>query len=296
MRIKVAVLGATGMLGGMVCKTGGSHKTFGFTRKDINIESADDTYETLDNSYLLELKPDFIVNCIGAIKPQFKGDITEAVYTNAIFPREIASWVDMQNSWGELPSTKLIHITTDCVYDGLYGGYTESSPHNAIDDYGKSKSLGEPENCMVLRTSIIGPEWNGNKRSLVEWLISNSGGKVSGFTNHIWNGITTLELSKCIGQIIDKDLYSPGTHHIYSEDINKFDLLRLMNSRWELGIQIEPAHATQYCNRTLRTEKNLNSILSVATQTQMAIELKPYIQREENAQDYDSVRHQARLH
>jgi len=270
--MKVAVLGDTGMLGGMLkryLETREGIDVVGFSRKDglkvcptyhLPFEIA----ETLDGV-------DYIVNCIGAIKPVFSDSsrLIEAIYTNAIFPHEL---VEM------FPDTKVIHITTDCVFDGLDGCYTEKSLHNALDDYGKSKSLGESDDCMVIRTSIIGPEWGGNKRSLVEWVISNAGRELNGFANHIWNGLTTLELSRCIGDIMVNDMYANGVVHLYSNDISKYELLQLLNNAWELGIIVSPVPAKMFCNRTLRTTKGLNSILKPKRMHEMFEELRCFIE------------------
>ena len=260
-KMKIAILGHTGMLGGAVSKVLKEH--FDIIKPQIRVEG--DGY-TVDKIHMFCSRADVIVNCIGAIKPQFKGDITNQIYTNAIFPRELANY-------GEERGKKVIHITTDCVFDGKSGKYTEDSTHNPEDAYGKSKSLGEPNNCMVLRTSIIGPEFGGNKRSLVEWLLSNEGGEVSGYTNHLWNGVTTLELGRCIKRVIDERLYEHGTFHIHSEDINKYDLLSLMNESWGLGIKINQTEASTSCDRTMRSVKPLNDKLEVSTQEKMAKDL-----------------------
>ena len=129
---------------------------------------------------------------------------------------------------------------------------------------------------MVLRTSIIGPE-RGTNKSLVEWLLSNKGGKVNGFTNHIWNGLTTLELSKCINAIIHEDLYQEGTHHLFSSDVTKLDMLRIMSDAWALCIEVHPTEAKEPCNRALRTAKTLNSVVRPTSYVEMIEELREYI-------------------
>lgn len=269
--MKVVVLGDTGMLGGMLKRFLEDKKDIevvGLSRKDDFIV---DHYSPVDE--LMQLIPndvDYIVNCIGAIKPVFndKKRLTNAIFTNAVFPRELANIC-------ELDGINLIHITTDCVFDGLDGGYTEKSVHNPTDMYGKSKSLGEPENCMVLRTSIIGPEWNGNKRSLVSWFLNT--GNANGYDNHIWNGLTTLELSRCIYDIITNELYSGGTYHLFSNDVTKYELLRIMESWWKRGTAVNKTSAPWSCNRTLRTVKNLNSILKPNSINFMIGAIRKYI-------------------
>lgn len=285
--IKVALLGNTGMLGGMVEQNLSSYKGLEVTcfNRNSGFEVAPDLDWIIQHSLERVVREkyitywpggtdfDFVINCIGAIKPVFndKRKLLDAIYTNAVFPRQLADWCEGK--------TKLIHITTDCVFDGQIGGYTEKSLHNALDEYGKSKSLGEPHNCMVLRTSIIGPEWNGNKRSLVEWLLSNNGKEVNGFTNHFWNGLTTLELSDCIARIMLGNLFQEGTFHLFSDSISKFRLLKLMVSTWGLDIEVNPLRADEFCNRTLETVKNLNAALKPKGLPKMIEELKPFIEK-----------------
>lgn len=274
--MNVVVLGDTGMLGGMLRRYLEEVEVdvIGVSRKDgLAIHPVYHTASFLNKIPAL-LNPDYIINCIGAIKPVFndKNRLTEAIYTNAIFPHELIGW----NHRFEV-GAKIIHITTDCVFDGRDGYYTEVSPHNPLDEYGKSKSLGEPEDCMVIRTSIIGPEWGGNKRSLVEWVLSQRGKEINGFTNHMWNGLTTLELSMLIADIMMNDLYYEGIQHLFSNDVNKYELLKWMNRIWDLGIKVNKAEADTSCNRTLRTTKKLNGLLQPQTTFGMLENLKPYI-------------------
>ena len=275
--MRVVVLGDTGMLGGMVVKyleTQEDLHVIGISRRDgLAIHPSYNMVSLLNKIPALN-SPDYIINCIGAIKPVFndKTRLQEGIYTNAIFPHELEEW----NHRFEV-GARIIHITTDCVFNGYLGGYTESSPHNPLDEYGKSKSLGEPEDVMVLRTSIIGPEWNGNKRSLVEWLLSQKGKEVNGFSNHMWNGVTTLELARMIGDIIHRDLWSKGTKHLYSHDVNKYELINLMNKTWELGIKVNEAEAKSFCNRTLRTIYQLNSLLEPNNMVDMIQDLSSFM-------------------
>ena len=270
--MKVAILGDTGMLGGMLKRYLEKNEidVVGFSRKDgLEIHPGYKIPKEIDNTLC---SVDYIINCIGAIKPVFnnKSRLCEAIYANAIFPHELIELY---------PIAKVIHITTDCVFDGSVGCYTEESEHNPVDEYGKSKSLGESTDCMVLRTSIIGPEWNGNKRSLLEWFLGQYKNSINGYTNHIWNGITTLELSRCIFDIIQKNLYSNGIHHLFSTDVTKYELLRIMESWWKRGIAINSVEAPYSCNRTLRTTKTLNDILKPKSTSAMIEDLSPFISK-----------------
>ncbi len=271
--MRITVLGASGMAGGMVVRylSDNGYDVSAITRKELNVSTKADMYREV-NHVISAYEPEYVINCIGAIKPMFKGDIIDAIYTNAIFPRILADVCD------DLYSS-LIHITTDCVFSGTTGKYTENSFHDPLDDYGKSKSLGEPIfcGCMVLRTSIIGPEWNGNKRSPVEWFLSKKGEEVNGFTNHFGNGITTLQLAKYVDKIIKDDLYENGIFHIFSHDINKQELLSLMDYIWHLDIKVNPIEAIPACNRTLRTNKDLMTKLGMVDIDLMLLDMKKYI-------------------
>jgi dTDP-4-dehydrorhamnose reductase len=195
--------------------------------------------------------------------------LAENIVVNSVFPRVMADFCQ-HNHIG------FIHITTDCVFDGRDGFYTENSIHNALDDYGRTKSLGEPNNCMVIRTSIIGPE-KGTKKSLVEWLLSQNHKGVRGFTNHMWNGVTTMELANVLNFIIRRGLVTKGLYHIYSDDVTKAELLHKMIKHWGLDIQVDEQPAPDHCNRTLRTVKDLCSIVEPRSLDDMLQDIRPFI-------------------
>lgn len=256
---KVIILGSTGMLGNEVLM----HflKAEGF---DVNSSVRDGRFKigcnfffdpTIDNVASLPFA-DFYINAIGVIKPHMLKDLKTSIYINSIFPRELADECEKRDS-------KLIHITTDCVFSGKNGNYNEYSLHDALDEYGKSKSLGEPENCMVVRTSIIGPELH-NKVSLISWVQAQTGKEINGFTNHLWNGITTLQYAKVCEKIINENLYSNGLYHIHSPNtVNKFELVTIIDYKYKVGARITPVEASTVVDRTMSTEKDLCEKLSI---------------------------------
>lgn len=273
--MKIVVLGNTGMLGHMVqhvLKTrNGNHLGHieGYSRTGFDVYPRSLNQLGSKLSRMFGYNADYIINCIGAIKPVFDNPlkISDAIYTNAVFPRQLATW-------GELTDTKIIHITTDCVYDGWIGPYKESHPHSAHDTYGMSKSLGEPDNCMVLRTSIIGPEVFGRSRSLMSWIKSQNGKEIKGFTNHIWNGVTTLELSRIIFDIIYEELYDTDLYHIFADDITKCEMVKEIIKQYRLNIKVEEfEHPAGKVDRTLRTERELNDLVIPQDFTGMIEEL-----------------------
>jgi len=269
--MRVAILGQDGMLGHVVKKAferEGLYEIIGFGRESLDIYPRKLNAMGVKLSMLMGFETDYVINCIGAIKPTFAAtqDHSVPIYTNAVFPHQLATW-------GELTNTNVVHITTDCVYSGNLGKYVEDSPHDALDNYGKSKSLGEPENAMVLRTSIFGPERGGRKRSLLEWIKGQEGKSINGFSNHYWNGLTTLELANCLVDIVDADLWTKGLFHVFSEDVTKFDMLRTICDMYNLDVTVNE-HETDACiDRTLRTTKDLNGYLQPAGFSNMVAEL-----------------------
>lgn len=270
--MRIAILGQDGMLGHVVKKVftnEGLYEIIGFGRESLNVypRKLNDVGAKL--STLMGFETDWIINCIGAIKPTFQAakDLSVPIYTNAVFPHQLATW-------GELTNTNIIHITTDCVFSGHLGRYTEKSPHDALDEYGKSKSLGEPvANAMVIRTSIFGPEQGGRKRSLLEWVKSQNGQTISGFTNHYWNGLTTLELANCLVDIIDSDLYTKGLFHVFSEDVTKHTIVKTIVEAYSLDIEVNEFETNTCIDRTLRTVEELNEYLQPSAFSNMVYDL-----------------------
>lgn len=179
-------------------------------------------------------RPDIVINAVGIIKqlPSSK-DVITTLTVNSIFPHRLA---EMSSEFG----FRLITVSTDCVFDGVKGNYSESDVPNATDLYGKSKNLGEvtADNCLTLRTSIIGRELD-SAHSLLEWFIGNRVGIVKGFANAVYSGFPTVVLADIMGDLIEKHPGLSGLYHVSSEPINKFDLLNLINSEFGLGIKIE---------------------------------------------------------
>ncbi len=279
--MKIVVLGNTGMLGHVVQYVLNSRGTSTYMSvQGVGRESLDVFPRSLNQlgtklSYLFGFETDYIINCIGSIKPVFDNPlrVSDAIYTNAVFPRQLATW-------GELTNTKIIHITTDCVYDGWIGEYDEAALFSANEPYGMSKALGEPDNCMVLRTSIIGPEKGGRSRNFMSWLKSQDGQKIKGFTNHLWNGVTTLELARIIFDIIFEDLYEASLFHIFSDDMTKYEMVTEIIKQYDFSIEVEEyEHPGGKVNRTLRTDMGLNDLVIPQDFTGMIEELVEYEER-----------------
>lgn len=266
MKTRLLVLGATGMLGhavaGHFAQSGGYELIT--TRRDDSLAVPGQAlhFDALTDD-LDSLPPcDYAINCIGVIKPFMAQSLPNAISLNALFPWRLADWCAKRGG-------RLIHITTDCVYSGAKGRYVESDAHDALDDYGKSKSLGEPAgSAMVLRTSIIGEEVH-KYASLISWAKSQRGKRVQGYTTHRWNGVTTGEYARICDKIIRNDWFEPGLFHVFAaDDVTKFEMMQLFNRKYNLGLAIDAA-SPKGCDRTLRTERDLCAKLQVPTVAQM---------------------------
>jgi dTDP-4-dehydrorhamnose reductase len=184
---------------------------------------------------LRRLRPQFIVNCVGVIKqrPDAKSPVT-GIRINALLPHELA---EVSGEWGG----RLIHFSTDCVFSGRRGRYTEEDVSDAEDLYGRTKFLGEVSrpNALTLRTSIIGRELT-HHQSLLDWFISQNHKTVPGFTRAIYSGVTTLHLTEVVAALIADRSALHGLYQLASPPISKHDLLVLIKQAYRLDIDIVP--------------------------------------------------------
>ncbi len=259
--MKVLIVGATGMLGHKLMQGLSSrHLVLGTIRErenpyaelkgfnlftDVNVENLDSIENVINKEC-----PDIVINCVGIIKQleESKNALT-TIKINALLPHQMAELCDKVNA-------KLIHISTDCVFSGKANRpYLESDPSDADDLYGKSKFLGElnSNKHLTLRTSLIGPELRG-KKSLVEWVFSQKGRQVKGYRNALFTGLTTLEISRVILKIIESNIDLCGVYHLSANEISKFDLVSLINERYDLNIDI--VEESQFkCDRRLNSDR-----------------------------------------
>ncbi len=254
---KVFIFGANGMLGNYLKRhLSKFFEVISITKSDINL---------LEDFSIIEQKYNFnsfdvIINAAGIIK-QREYSSEELIKVNSMFPHFLSTL-----------KCNVIHISTDCVFSGKDGEYDEDSLHDCFDDYGKSKSLGENPNLTIIRTSIIGEELH-NKKSLLEWVKTNKNTIVNGYINHFWNGITCLELSKQIENIIINSSYWKGVRHYFSPDtVSKYQLVSYINDIYDLNNQVIPSKTT-YCDRSLNTK--YNSPISLTIKEQI-LELKEF--------------------
>jgi dTDP-4-dehydrorhamnose reductase len=197
---------------------------------------------------------DYIVNCVGLTKTRIdessRASRDLAVKLNIEFPSNLAAAA-------EPSGVKVIQVATDCVFNGTAGNYSESSSHDALDVYGKTKSLGEvpSENVMHLRCSLVGPEI-GRSSLFFEWVRNQpQGAKVSGYTNHIWNGLSSRAFGKVVTGIIRKDHFSAGVQHLVPQNqVAKDELVRMELAALGRGdVLVQSVAADIAVDRTLRT-------------------------------------------
>lgn len=247
--MRVLILGGNGMLGHkLVQRLNDKFEVWSTQRKHLspdkylNIFLPEKTiygvnaeiFKTVKKS-IAQANPDVIVNAIGVIKQnQSSNNVVKNLIVNSILPHRLANLAQLNN-------IRLINISTDCVFSGTKGNYRESDVTDALDLYGKSKFLGEvsAENCLTLRTSIIGRELKTN-HSLVEWFLSQAGKKVKGYKNAIFSGFPTVILADIIADLIAKNKKLYGLYHVSSQPISKFDLLTLLKKAYQIKIEIEP--------------------------------------------------------
>jgi len=265
----IIILGVSGMLGSMILDvlSKENYQIVSTVRDDSLIDDLSKKYKNVvfkkldaETFTVEEIKKtigesEWIINAIGVIKPYIHEgnsiEIERAIKINSLFPHLLAKAIEGTNK-------KVIQIATDCVYSGQKGHYSETDLHDAIDSYGKTKSLGEivVPNFYNLRCSIIGPELKGHL-SLMDWFLGQpKNATLNGYTNHKWNGITTYHFAKlCIG-LIESDLVIDHLQHVIPNgEIAKANMLKVFAKAYDRGdIVVNPISAEKVVDRTLSTK------------------------------------------
>jgi dTDP-4-dehydrorhamnose reductase len=214
---------------------------------------------------------DFIINCIGVLNNYAEKNPDQAILINSYFPHYLEKITSKS-------ITKIIHISTDCVFSGKSGGYKESDLKDGIGFYAQSKALGEIINNkdLTIRTSIIGPDVNVNGIGLFKWVLNQSG-TINGYTRAFWSGVTTIQLSKFIIEIINSSSIPTGLIHLTNNSkISKFDLLKSIKNVFELkNIQIIEYDNYEVDKSFLNTRADVN--LRVPTYFDMILEMREWM-------------------
>ena len=244
-RKKVAIFGSEGMVGTAV-----SHHLadVGMDVKNLPrsvYEIGRDHVDSLDLTNF-----DFVINAAGMINRPAREALSEAAFiqVNTTFPHDLARHCSKAKA-------RLIHISTDCVFDGADGAYDEASPTNGMGIYSQTKQAGEPNEAneaMVLRMSMVGPE-RKNYYSLLCWFLAQDQ-SCNGFTDHLWNGLTTMAVARMMARIIDADLYVTGTRHVLTQDISKYNLLLAFRDVFSHSIDISLTVSAKPRDMRLRTQ------------------------------------------
>ncbi|MBZ1350110.1 SDR family oxidoreductase [Alcaligenaceae bacterium LF4-65] len=247
--MRILILGASGMLGNALYRffsTSENYVTYGTCRslslsellpaklqqnliQDINVENESSVTELLSR-----IRPNVVVNCVGLVKQLAEAnDAIAAIKINALLPHQLARHCKQVNA-------RLIHVSTDCVFSGAKGMYTEQDLPDAQDLYGRSKLLGEVDydNAITLRTSIIGHEINSH-HGLVDWFLSQTG-EVKGYRKAVFSGLPTVELARVIRDFVIPNSTLHGTYHVSASPINKYELLKLVADVYNKSIAIVP--------------------------------------------------------
>jgi len=261
--MKILILGATGMLGHKLMQILATRfTTTGTVRggvsnladylvfKEMTLiggVAADDLKSVtlaMENS-----RPDVVINSIGIVKQlPAAQDPLQSILINALFPHQLAKMCQQKK-------IRMIHLSTDCVFSGRIGYYSEEDLPDAEDLYGRTKYLGEVDypGCLTIRTSIIGRELE-TSHGLIEWFLSQEGKTVSGYKKAVFSGLTTLALSEIIAEILADHPRVSGIYQVASEPISKYDLLNLVKKTYDMKIKIDPDE-TIINNRSLNPEK-----------------------------------------
>lgn len=259
MSIRVLIFGGTGMLGHKLWQVISEQVEAFFTfRENAYCENFADI---LDRNYAMSyvqtqdfdsvltafamIHPTVVVNCIGIVKQLPSAhDALASISINSLFPHRLAELC-------RAAGAKLITISTDCVFSGLRGNYSETDIPDAEDLYGRTKLLGEVdgEGCLTLRTSMIGRQLRNNY-GLLEWFLQQQNPSVKGYKKVRFSGLTTEALSRVILELITSHQHLSGIWHVAAEPINKFDLLMMIKQYYHVDVDIEEDESV-ICDRTL---------------------------------------------
>ena len=271
--MKVIVLGSNGMAGHIITQY---LKQYGHEVITMAKTSADFAFD-IENpalvksffNYLPEV--DYVINCIGLLVKDSNSRPDRAALVNSWFPHFLE--YRYQNT-----NTRVIHLSTDCVFSGSKGDYIETDLHTETNAYGKSKSYGELNNDkdITFRMSIIGPELKQSGTGLMNWLTTNPSKEVFGWVNAHWNGITTLQLAKSINDYMMDPSFTGVYHLVSPESVNKFELLTLINDIYNLDKTIIRTFGPKPVNKILVDTRKLVKSVIPAYNVQLA-ELKNFV-------------------
>ena len=258
--MRVLVLGGEGMLGHRVCRRLGERFEIWATYRDqprdwvrfgdVDLRRALGGVDASDfatvASAVERAQPDAVINCIGIVKQRNEAKMAvPTVRVNSLLPHLLADLCAACDA-------RLIHVSTDCVFSGERGSYTEDDTPDPVDLYGRSKLLGEVtrDSALTLRTSIIGWEVMGNA-SLLEWFAAQRNRRIRGYRRVIYSGLSTAALADVMAYVLEEQPRLSGLYHVASQPVNKYELLtRLRDALGWTDLHVEPDD-DDYCDRSL---------------------------------------------
>ncbi len=252
--MKILVVGAGGMIGHKMVQslTPDFSETYGTIRRPFadyqkfSVFAANRIFDGVDvlnfsnlEKILNDLKPSVILNCVGVTlrKPEIQ-DLHHCLELNSFLPHRLKCWAAQNGA-------RVVHFSTDCVFDGADGDYSEYSQPTAKDNYGRTKYLGEiadSPHCLTLRGSMIGRELFG-KTELLEWTLAQRGKAVKGFGRVIYSGTTTVEMGRLVRSLLGRATFLSGIFQVSSTPISKYALLEKINKFYRLELNL-----TEDCN------------------------------------------------
>lgn len=252
--MRILILGGAGMLGHQLVASlqkdfeiwttlRGSvraYEQYGVFHPERTLDGVDALNVDALTAAMARVRPDAVVNCIGIIKQLAAAkDPFPSVAVNSLLPHRL-------HRLCQATGARLVHFSTDCVFSGRTGNYTEDDPADALDLYGRSKFLGETagEGALTVRSSIIGHEL-GTASGLLEWFLSQRGRRVQGYTRAVFSGFTTREMARIVRMVLLEHPALSGTLQVSSERINKYDLLLLIRRAYGVDVEIVPDDTVQ---------------------------------------------------
>lgn len=268
------ILGVNGMAGHMIAQylKEQGHVVYGFARQKSAVCETmigDATCKENIQKALHAHEYDYVINAIGVLNKSVDEHLSDGIYLNSVLPHFLAE--ELADT-----STKLIHISTDCVFEGTKGKYSELDIPDAISYYGRSKILGEvmDDKNLTIRTSIVGPELKSNGIGLFHWFMMQTG-EINGYEKVLWSGVTTLQLAKAIAQ--DCEHPQTGLYHLVNNNfISKHKLLELFNQYCRNNRLLIHEDESVICDKTLRNTRG-EQLFIVPSYEQMVKEMRVWI-------------------
>ena len=269
--MRILILGVSGLIGHeLFQELSLSHEVFGTLHQsknnygNIDLFSGHNVIEKIDvlnleilYGVLYAVNPDVILNCVGITKRKIESNqMIDVLTVNSVFPHQLAKWAKVNGK-------RVIHFSTDCVFDGKAGNYSETSLTTAEDVYGRTKALGEINysHTLTIRSSFIGNELF-DKTELLEWFLSQEGKQVMGYRKTFYSGISTIFMAKIVNKIISDYPNISGLYNLATEKpISKYELLCLVKEAFNVNVDIIPDDDRIHCptldGSKLKREMNL---------------------------------------